>query len=297
MVELVNPPARRTETPDLVASFFTLSGAGFVDPPRNTFIERCEAAAGAGFSGIGLHAADLPRSLADGLTIGEMQSVLRINGLEVVEIEFLGGWALDRDEKPLLAHTLRAIEAVAESFGGRHVSAGEFSGDSALDSDEKLDAAAGALRANADRLARRGLLVALEAFPWSAIGDIGVATELISRSGATNAGLMIDVWHFYNTGAKPEQLVDLPAAGIAAVQLNDGPRVHDDFLTHARAQRKLPGEGELDVVALIRAVHRAGFDGPYCVEANTAELRALPVDEAARRAADAATELLTAALG
>jgi sugar phosphate isomerase/epimerase len=294
VVELPSPPAR---TPDLVASFFTLSGGGFVDPPRNTFIERCEAAAAAGFSGIGLHAADLPRSLAAGLTVGEMQSVLRINGLDIVELEFLGGWALDRAEKPPLAHTLGGIEAVAEAFGGRHVSAGEFGGDSALDTDEQLDAAATALRANADRLARRGLLVALEAFPWSAIGDIGIATELISRSGAANAGLMIDVWHFYNTGAECKQLAGLPGAGIAAVQLNDGPRVYDDFLTHARADRKLPGEGELDVVALIKAVHQAGFDGPYCVEANTPDFRALPVAEAARLAADTAAEVLSAALG
>ena len=33
-----------------------------------------------------------------------------------------------------------------------------------------------------------------------------------------------------------------------------------------------------------------GYAGPYCVEVNTPEFRALPVDEAARRAADAATE-------
>ena len=47
---------------ELVASFFTLSGGGFGEPPRNTFIERCEAAAAAGFTGIGLHADDLPRT-------------------------------------------------------------------------------------------------------------------------------------------------------------------------------------------------------------------------------------------
>lgn len=55
-------PGGPREHPGLVASFFTLSGAGFADPPRNTFIERCEAAAAAGFTGIGLHADDLPRS-------------------------------------------------------------------------------------------------------------------------------------------------------------------------------------------------------------------------------------------
>ena len=291
----VQQSALEQESPQLVASFFTLSGGGFTDPPRNTFIERCEAAAAAGFSGIGLHADDLPRTHNAGVDVGEMQAVLRVNGLDVVEIEFLAGWALDPGDNGGVTASLAGIEAVAEAFGGRHVSAGEFRGDIALDSLERLAAAAASLRVNADRLARRGLLVAVEAFAWSAIADIGIASELIARSGALNAGLMIDVWHFYNTGGTLEQLIDLPGAGIAAMQLNDGPRVHDDFLRHARAERKLPGEGELDVVGLIRAAARNRFAGPYCVEVNTPEFRALPVDEAARQAADSANQVLAAA--
>ena len=39
------PGAVGAVLPELVASFFTLSGAGFGEPPRNGFIERCEAAA------------------------------------------------------------------------------------------------------------------------------------------------------------------------------------------------------------------------------------------------------------
>ena len=107
---------------------------------------------------------------------------------------------------------------------------------------------------------------------------------------------MIDVWHFYNGGAGPELLAGRPAGTVAAVQLNDGPLVHEDFLRHARAQRRLPGEGELDVVGLIRAVRDTGFDGPWCVEVNTPEHNALPVTEAAKRAADAACAALDAAL-
>ena len=288
-------PAEPAALPGLVASFFTLSGAGFGEPPRNTFVQRCEAAAAAGFAGIGLHADDLPRTVAAGLDVGEMRAVLRINGLELVEIEFLGGWALG--DSGALAPTLAGVEAVAQAFGGRHVSAGEFRGDAALDSEAALEAAAASLRANADRLGQRGLLVAVEAFPWSALANPKIAIDLIRRADAPNAGLMIDVWHFFNGGAQPEDLADLPAAGIAAVQLNDGPFVHDDFLTHARAQRRLPGEGDLDVLGLIRAVRRSGYSGPYCVETNTPEFRALPVDEAARRAADAATEVLRSARG
>ena len=76
------------------------------------------------------------------------------------------------------------------------------------------------------------------------------------------------------------------AAGTAAEQLNDGPLADADFLKHARAQRKLPGEGELDVVGLIRAVQATGFRA-VLRRGEHPGIRALPVGEAARRAADA----------
>src|SRR5918994_5183834 len=82
---------------ELVASFFTLTGAGFGEEPRYSFIERCRAAAAAGFTGIGLHADDLPRTIASGLDVAGMQAVLADTGLQVVEIEFIGGWALEAD--------------------------------------------------------------------------------------------------------------------------------------------------------------------------------------------------------
>jgi sugar phosphate isomerase/epimerase len=232
-----------------------------------------------------MHADDLPRTVAAGLDVAGMRAVLAETGLRVVEIEFLGGWALDGPGDPA------GIEAVADAFGGRHVSAGEFRGDAALD----LDAAAARLAALAQRLAARGLRVAVEAFPWSALPDVGTVVELLARAATADAGLMVDVWHFFNGGARPDLLDRLPAGAVAAVQLNDGPLVHDDFLRHARAERRLPGEGDLDVVGLVRAVRRSGFDGPWCVEVNTPEFRALPVEVAAVRAADAAHRVLSMA--
>lgn len=271
---------------DLVASFFTLTGAGFAEEPRYSFVERCRAAAAAGFTGIGLHADDLPRTVASGLDVPGMQAVLADTGLRVVEIEFLGGWALETDPAEL-DRTVRRIEAVADAFGGRHVSAGEFRGGVPLD----LGAAGRRLEELARRLAGRGLQVAVEAFPWSVLAGPATVPELLRQVQAPNLGQMVDVWHFFNNGGTPDALT----GPIAAVQLNDGPRVHGDYLVHARAARRLPGEGELDVAGLLRAVLRNGFTGPWCVEVNTPEFRALPVGEAARRAAAAAAAALDAA--
>jgi sugar phosphate isomerase/epimerase len=218
-----------------------------------------------------------------------MRRVLDGAGLRLVEIEFLDGWAQDADELSFAA-AVADVESVADALGGRHVSAGEFR-PGVLD----LDVAAARLASFAVRLDARGLLVAVEAFPWSALPDVSTALELLRRAGTANAGLMVDVWHFFNGGASLDVLDDLPGAGVAAVQLNDGPRVHADFLRHARAARRLPGSGELDVVGLIRAVQAAGFTGPWCVEVNTPEFRELPVEAAAKAAADAALTVLDAA--
>ena len=51
----------------------------------------------------------------------------------------------------------------------------------------------------------------------------------------------------------------------------------------------------LFIVVRLRAALRAGFTGPWCVEVNTPEFRALPIRLAADQAARAATAVLDAA--
>lgn len=274
------------DRPELVASFFTLTGSGFGEPPRHSFADRCRAAAAAGFAGIGLHVDDVPRTLAAGSTLSDLRNMLTDNGLRVVEIEFLGGWATVDHDPVALSRTLDGIERVADAVGGRHVSTGEFRGDTTLD-----PGAAQRLAAVARRLGERGLILAVEAFPWSVLRGPTTVPDLIDHAGAANVGQLVDVWHFWNNDGDPASLT----GPIAAVQLNDGPRVHDDYLRHARAARRLPGEGDLDVTATIQAVLRAGYTGPWCVEVNTPEFRALPVGEAAHQAATHAFAALRAA--
>jgi sugar phosphate isomerase/epimerase len=91
----VDDPAPSGE-PELVASFSTLSGAGFEEPPRHRFEERCEAAAAAGFTGVGLHVDDLARTEAAGLDVAGMRTVLDGTGLRLVEMEFLTDRLADR---------------------------------------------------------------------------------------------------------------------------------------------------------------------------------------------------------
>lgn len=275
-------------SPDLVASFFTLSGAGFGEPARTPFAERCRAAAAAGFTGIGLHVDEFDRLQAAGVGAAEVEAILAANGLRLVEIEFLSGWAVEPDPAAVAA-TEQRLYRLADLFGGHHVSTGEFGPPAAA---FDLERAAERLAGLARRAGEHGLRLALEAFPWSAIGDVRTALRLLDLAGAPNAGLMIDVWHFFNCGAVIDELRGLSPGRIAALQLNDGPLVHGDFLWNARNTRQLPGDGELNVVGLVRRLDEIGFTGPYCVEVNFPAFRRLPVEQAAERAFDKAAAVL-----
>jgi sugar phosphate isomerase/epimerase len=273
-------------TRELTASYVTLSGAGFGEPARIPFAERCRAAAAAGFTGIGLHASDYQLMHDAGLDDPSVRSVLAACSLTLVEVEFLSGWA----NSPGHADAQRAAAvfgAMGAAFRPHHVTAGELTADRF-----DIDRAAAGLGAVCQYLAPSGLWVAVEAFPWSGLKDVATARAVVERSGAPNAGLMIDVWHFYNSRSTLADLDGLAPQQILAVQLNDGHLVDHDYLLEARRGRLLPGDGQLDVAGLITGLHERGFRGPYCVEVSHPGYRDLPAGEMAAQAFAKASAVL-----
>ena len=151
---------------ELVASFFTLSGAASPTRPATPSPSAAGPPPTPGSPGSGCTPTTCPAPSPPASTSPGCGPCWPSTGLRVVEIEFLGGWAFDgpADAGP----RSRRIEAVADAFGGRHVSAGEFRGDDPARPRRAPRPRLGALRRPARR---RGLLVALEAFPWSALPD------------------------------------------------------------------------------------------------------------------------------
>lgn len=265
--------------PSLTASHVTLSGAGFAQAPRFAFTDRCRAAADAGFTAIGLHAAD--PVLAEG--VDGVRRALGESGLELGEIEFLAGWA--RGSEAVDADAMEVLLLLAREFSPHHVTAGEFGAEPV---DTRL--AARTLRELAGRFGEHGTLIAVEQFPWSGLRLTSTVVEILDGCGP-GAGAMLDVWHHRNSGATRADL-DLLAGRVTAVQLNDGLRVTENFLAHARAARRLPGEGDLEVASLISDLRKIGFDGVWCVESSDDSLRSDPLERTARRAHDAARAVL-----
>src|SRR5215472_10965843 len=86
---------------ELLASYWTLAGS---DPHTDheyslyDFKERVTAAARAGFKGFGIWHADLEHTLRK-YSLKDMKRILDDNGIKHVELEFLGGWFLEGEEK------------------------------------------------------------------------------------------------------------------------------------------------------------------------------------------------------
>jgi sugar phosphate isomerase/epimerase len=156
-------------------------------------------------------------------------------------------------------------------------------------------AAAGAsLAAICERLDRYGCEVAFEFLPFTGVRDVDQALALFAAAGdPPNAGLCVDSWHVFR-GAGLGQLDGLDPARVNVVQFDDGPLepVLDDYLQDTLHHRCLPGDGQFDLVAFLRALPA---DVPLSVEVIDDDLDALPTADAVARIGDATRKLLAAA--
>jgi sugar phosphate isomerase/epimerase len=266
--------------------------------PAAGFVERAEAAAGAGFSGLSLFAGDYARARAEGLSDADLRRVLRDQGLVIAELDPLLSWlpgaaqpgtgALSAEGRAFQAHGEDDFYAIADALGGARAI-------NAVLADPPADpeAVAGAFAALCDRAAARGLSVTLEFLPWTRIPDAATAARIVERAGRDNGGVMLDAWHHARSGAAHESI---PAARVAAIQLADAPALAEaDPVDETLHRRLLPGAGDSDLVGLLRHLRAGGCGAPVGIEVFSDTLAALPVAEVARRAAAAARRVLARA--
>ncbi len=115
------------------------------------------------------------------------------------------------------------------------------------------------------------------------ITTIPEALELLDEAGLPNVGVMVDLWHVGDTPDVERHLTET-VARITGVHVAE-------LFPAARGDRDLPGGRCAELMCVLRD---AGWVGPWDVEIfgdpeQADSLWSLPVDEAARRAYDAAT--------
>ena len=246
----------------------TLGAITFRDRP---FPDVVRAAQGAGFEAIGLTVGQCVSALERGVGLGEILPALRAAGLRVGELEL---FRLCPD--PGVAHLNEALLELVPLLEPDRIHTAAFSGDPA------------SIQDSFTALCRRlpSTTVAIEFMPYSAVATLDEALEIVARSGAPNARVVLDVVHFFRSGATVERLTNDVLDVVACVQLSDVVRRPRSSLTHeARHQRVFPGDGTLDIEGLLRRVHEvAGAFPPISVEPISDALEQMPLDWVADRA-------------
>lgn len=138
-----------------------------------------------------------------------------------------------------------------------------------------------------------GLVANLEPIPMFELGTIAKAARILSAVDQPNSGIVIDPIHFDRAEEKFETLATIPKQWLRYMQFCDAPAERPDkegMQFQARFERKIPGEGGLDLIGLLRAMPR---DIPIAIETPMSEMaKTMGAVERARRLRTATQELL-----
>ncbi|MEM9036486.1 MAG: sugar phosphate isomerase/epimerase [Actinomycetota bacterium] len=148
----------------------------------------------------------------------------------------------------------------------------------------------------AERIVAAGLVPHLEFLPISPVADVGTALRIVEASGVESAGVMIDAWHVQRGPTTLDDLAAVDAERVLGIQLCDAPASPAADLRHETLhERLLPGEGDGDVVGLLRTLDGLGHRAPITIEVYSDALNELGPTEATRRAGQTLRAVLGAA--
>jgi sugar phosphate isomerase/epimerase len=268
---------------ELLASYWTIAGGALPHTDREyspfDFKDRVEAAAKAGFTGMGIWHADLEHIL-ERRSLKDMKRILDDHGIRHMELEFLKDWFLTGERKNQSDIQKQKLLAAAEVLQARHIKVGDFYRESCslpllIDSFSELCADA----------AEHGTRIGFELMPFGMIDTLKDSLEMIQGAGAKNGGIIFDLWHIVKLGIPYDELRTVPPQLVVSVELNDGTikapwSMHEDTVNH----RRFCGEGEFDVKGFIEVLQEIGYRGPWGIEVLSEELRKKPLEELVTRA-------------
>jgi sugar phosphate isomerase/epimerase len=269
--------------PQLIAAYFTLAGdilplAASMASPR-TLPDRAQAAARAGYAGIGLHSDDLVVAI-ERHGYGGIKHILDDCGLKYLEIEALMDWFVDGDRRRASDAARKIMLDAAKQLGAFQLKVtGDFFG-----GDWTIARMAAEFAALCRQAADVGANVVIEVLPFSNIRDLPTAVEIVGTAAAANGGLLLDVWHLSRGGIPFDDIASIPTKYIKHIEIDDADEIAvGTLLEDTVRNRRLPGEGSLDVPHFLRCVKAAGYQGLYGVEVISDAQRALTLDQAAQR--------------
>lgn len=262
---------------ELMNLFWTTAGvyADLKGISRFDFKERVEAAARAGFKGIGIWHTDLAHILQT-RSLKDMKTILDDNGMKYLELEFLTDWFLEGEQKAESDRWKRLLLEASQALGAKHIKMGDFNNTPCPM--PRLIEAFAALCKEAQEY---GATLAFEFMASSMLNTLPDSLAMVEGAGAPNGGLALDIVHVVNLGITYEEISRIPLNYIVSVELNDG-YLPGDPRRDPSGARKFCGEGTYDIKGFIQCLRKMGYPGPWAVEVFSQELAALPLEEANR---------------
>jgi sugar phosphate isomerase/epimerase len=274
-----------TQPIELLASYFTLAGDVYPFGPTEispfSLQERAEAAAKAGWKGLGFAHADLMVT-AKKIGLKTAKQILDDNGIKHRELEFLVDWYLDGDRRKASDTARHEMLEAAAAIGARKIKIAPGLHDYTPPNIPLMrDAFAGVC----EDAAKYDVTIVMEIMPFSNVATIDNALAIIAGANQPNGGILVDNWHIQRGGMDYSEIAKIPPQFLKAVELDDAAEeiqgsLWDDTIFH----RLLCGEGCFNPPAFIKEVQKVGYDGYYGVEILSQTFRKLPLEEMARRA-------------
>ena len=279
--------------PELVATAWTSAGdtSPMQVPPTSPvpIAERVAAVAEAGFTGLGLIAADLAVIRAS-IGFNGLRDVIADAGLAHVEIELIERWWIPRGEWGNSYDVRDLLFEAADVLAPTFIKVGSELGARTAHPESLI----APLRELAEQAADHGTRVAIETMPFSIISTVPMGAEIVSAADHPAVGLLVDAWHVFRADTSLEELRDsLTPAIVFGVELDDAAaEVVGTLFEDTVDNRLLCGQGTFDLAGLVALLRDLEFDGPWGVEILSTSFRALPVRDALQLAAKSALAVL-----
>jgi sugar phosphate isomerase/epimerase len=263
---------------ELMCLYWTTAGVfpGRGEISRFDFKDRVEAAARAGFKGIGIWHTDLEHILVH-RSLKEMKKILDDNGIKHVELEFLTDWFLEGGRKSESDNRKRRLLEASEALHAKHVKVGDFYNEKC-----PLPRVIESFAALCKEAQEYGANIGFEIMGCAMIDNIKDAIRMVAGAGAKNGGLIIDIYQVSNLGWTYEEISRIPLQYLMNVELNDGNLPGSS--QHDLSNRRFCGDGEYDLRGLIQCVENMGYQGPWAVEVISEKLVDLPLEDLSRKA-------------
>ena len=175
------------------------------------FEDRVKASKEGGYEGIGLRAETYVDALNEGLTDQDILDILAKYDIKVTEVEYIVQWA-EEHRSYEQKYKEQMCFHMCDLFDVNHINCG-------LMEDYSVEHTAKKLAELCQRAGDR--IIGVEPMPYSGIPDFEKALAVVKASGADNAKIILDTWHWVRADQAYRELTPEEADLIISIQVND----------------------------------------------------------------------------